>query len=176
MSFASPLALLGLLAIPVLASVYALAQRRRAVAAEAFVTEPLRPSVAPRQPRWRRHVPMVAFVVALAVLIVAAARPERSSAVPVTDAAVMLTNDVSSSMAATDVSPSRLVAAERAAAQFLAKVPSHVRVGLLEFNERPVVLQSPTTDHAVARSALKGLRRRRPHRDRRRDQHRSPAS
>lgn len=158
MSFATPLALLGLLAIPLLVNSYMVQQRRRATAAKAFVTEPLMPSVAPDKPHWRRHAPMVAFALALAILIVAAARPQRSSAVPVTDAAVMLANDVSSSMAATDVAPSRLVAAERAASRFLAKVPSHVRVGLLEFNEKPIVLQSPTTDHSLTRSSLTQLR------------------
>jgi Ca-activated chloride channel homolog len=158
MSFATPLALIGLLAIPLLVNLYVVQQRRRATAAQAFVTEPLMPSVAPHKPRWRRHAPMVAFIVALAILIVAAARPQRSSAVPVTDAAVMLANDVSSSMAATDVAPSRLVAAERAASRFLAKVPGHVRVGLLEFNEKPIVLQSPTTDHSLTRASLTQLR------------------
>ncbi|HUO71246.1 MAG TPA: VWA domain-containing protein [Solirubrobacteraceae bacterium] len=158
MSFATPLVLLGLLAIPVLVYMYAVAQRRRAAVANAFVTKPLTPSVAPHRPRWRRHVPMAAIAVALAILIVAAARPQRSAAVPVTDAAVMLVNDVSSSMASTDVTPSRLGAAERAASRFLTMVPAHVRVGLLEFNEKPIVLQSPTTDHALTQSALTQLR------------------
>lgn len=158
MSFAAPLALLGLLAVPLLINLYVVQQRRRAIAARAFVSEPLMASVAPQRPRWRRHTPMAVFLVALAVLIVAAARPQRSSAVPVTDAAVMLANDVSSSMAATDVPPSRLIAAERAAAHFLSKVPTHVRVGLLEFNEKPIVLQSPTTDHTLASSELAQLR------------------
>jgi Ca-activated chloride channel homolog len=157
-SFASPLVLLGLLAIPVFVNIYLVHQRRRGRLAEAFVTGPLTSSVAPRRPRWRRHLPMLAFAVALAILIVAAARPQRSSAVPVTDAAVMLANDVSSSMASTDVSPSRLVAGERAASRFLSKVPGHVRVGLIEFNEKPIVLQSPTTDHSLARSPLTQLR------------------
>jgi Ca-activated chloride channel family protein len=158
MSFATPLVLLGLLAIPVLVYLYLVAQRRRAAVARAFVTKPLAPSVAPHRPRWRRHVPMIAIAVALAILVVAAARPQRSSAVPVTDGAVMLVNDVSSSMASTDVTPSRLVAAERAASRFLTAVPAHVRVGLLEFNEKPIMLQSPTTDHALTQSALKQLR------------------
>ena len=158
MSFAAPLVLLGLLAIPLLIYLYASQQRRREQAARAFVTEPLTPSVAPNRPRWRRHVPMIVFAIALAVLIVAAARPQRSAAVPVNDAAVMLANDDSSSMAATDVTPSRLGAGQRAATAFLAKVPARVRVGLLAFNVKPVVLQSPTADHALTRQALTQLR------------------
>jgi Ca-activated chloride channel homolog len=158
MSFTSPLVLLALLVIPVLINWYAHEQRRRSRAAAAFVAPQLTPSVAPRAPRWRRHVPMLAFVVALAVLIVAAARPQRTVAVPVGNSGIALVNDVSSSMAATDVMPSRLAAAQSAAERFLASVPGTVRVGLLEFNQKPIVLQSPTTDHSLVRSALAQLR------------------
>ena len=157
MSFAAPLVLLTLLAIPLLILWYAGQQRRRAVAASAFVAPALTASVAPRRPRWRRHVPMLVFALALAVLIAAAARPQRSVAVPVTNGAIMLANDVSSSMQATDVAPSRLGAAERAAKRFLAKVPSTVQVGLLEFARTPVVLQSPTTNHALTEAAFAQL-------------------
>jgi Ca-activated chloride channel family protein len=89
---------------------------------------------------------------------VAAARPQRSVAVPVTDGAVMLANDVSSSMASTDVRPTRLVAAARAAQRFTRSVPGAVRVGLLQFNERPAVLQTPSTDHSLTIQALSQLR------------------
>jgi Ca-activated chloride channel family protein len=154
MSFGNPLVLLGLLAIPVLIWWYAGRQRRRAQAASAFVAPHLTESVAPHRPRWRRHVPMLAFVLALAVLIVAAARPQRSVAKPTTDGAVMLADDISSSMQATDVAPSRLRAAERAAERFLSKVPSTVQVGLLEFASTPKLLQSPTSEHALTKAAL----------------------
>jgi Ca-activated chloride channel family protein len=97
---------------------------------------------------------MLAFVLALAVLIVAAARPQRSVARPVTDGAIMLADDASSSMQATDVSPSRLRAARRAATQFLAGVPSTIQVGLLDFARTPTVLQSPTANHALTKAAL----------------------
>ena len=158
MSFAAPLVLLALIAIPLLIIAYARHQRGRAEAAETFVAPALMPSVAPRTPRWRRHLPMAAFGIAILVLIVAAARPQRSVAVPVNNGVVVLAHDVSSSMAATDVSPSRLVAAERAAKQFLTSVPSTARVGLLQFNEKPVPLQSPTTNHSLVADALTQLR------------------
>ena len=105
MSFASPFVLLALLAIPVLIWWYRGQQRRRTRAAAAFVTPALTESVAPRRPRWRRHLPMLAFLLAIAVLIGAAARPQRSVAVPVTNGAIMINQDVSSSMKATDVAP-----------------------------------------------------------------------
>lgn len=158
MSFAAPLVLLGLVAIPLLVGWYGRLHRRRVQVADAFVAAPLRASVAPQGPRWRRHVPMLAFVLAIAILIVAAARPQRSVAVPVTDGAVMLVDDVSSSMASTDVAPSRLGASERAAQRFLSDVPSTLRVGLMTFSASPLVLQSPTTNHTTVSSALSSLR------------------
>ncbi len=158
MSFASPFVLLALLAIPLLVGFYILSQRGRERAAANFATTPLQPSVAPRRPRWRRHAPMLVFLLAIAALIVAAARPQRSAAVPVTQGSVMLVQDVSSSMASTDVAPSRLVAAERASQRFLRTVPDTVKVGLMQFNEKPTLLQSPTTDHALSNSALTQLR------------------
>ncbi|HTX33106.1 MAG TPA: VWA domain-containing protein [Solirubrobacteraceae bacterium] len=159
MSFAEPLVLLGLLAVPLLVWWYVTQQRRRALAAAAFTTPKLTASVAPRGPRWRRHVPMLAFALALVALIVAVARPQRSVAKPVTDGVVMLADDTSSSMQATDVSPSRLQAALRAARRFVNQVPSAVQVGLLEFARRPSVLQSPTTNHSLTITALSTLPR-----------------
>jgi Ca-activated chloride channel homolog len=158
MTFASPFVLLALLAIPLLAWWYAVAQRGRAQAAEAFVVPVLRPSVTPRRPRWRRHVPMLAFALALALLILAAARPQRSVAVPIDSASIMLANDISGSMAATDVRPSRLQAAETAAGRFLASLPAAAKIGLIAFNSKPRLLQSPTDDHGLVSSALKNLR------------------
>ena len=157
MSFAAPLALIALVAIPFVVIWYVRHQRARTRAAAAFVTAPLRPSVTPSRPRWRRHMPIAIFAGALVALIVAAARPQRTEAVPVKDTAVMLTNDISSSMASTDVSPSRLGAAEHAANMFLKSVPSTARVGLIQFNQKATVLQSPTTEHALVSQALSQL-------------------
>jgi Ca-activated chloride channel homolog len=158
MSFHSPWVLLALVAIPVLIALYRAEQRRRARAAAAFVVPVLSPSVAPRRPRWRRHLPMVAIALALVLLIVAAARPQDTIAVPVTDGAVMLANDVSSSMTATDVKPTRLAAAEAEGRQFVKSVPSSIRVGLLAAAKKVQVLQTPTTDHSLTIAALSQLK------------------
>jgi Ca-activated chloride channel family protein len=157
-TFLHPLVLVALVAIPALAWWYVGQQHGRAKAASAFAAPKLAPSVAPQRPRWRRHAPMLVFALALAVLIVAAARPQRVVAVPLNTASIMLANDTSGSMAATDVAPSRLRAAQRAASSFLSNVPDSVRVGLLEFNTKVSVLQSPTTDHSLVRSALGQLK------------------
>lgn len=154
MSFAAPLALLALLVLPLLAAWYVLQQRNRRAAAAAFAAPRLQPSVAPRRPGWRRHLPMLAFLVALVTLVLAAARPQRTVAVPLERASIMLATDVSGSMLATDVQPSRLIAAKRAARAFLDKVPRSVNVGVLAFNNHASVLQSPTRSRSDARDAI----------------------
>jgi Ca-activated chloride channel family protein len=157
-SFAAPLFLLGLLSIPALIYGYISHQRRRSAAAAAFASPRLAPSVTPNRLRWRRHAPMVAFAAALAVLVVAAARPQARVAVPVQRSSVMLLIDTSGSMAAVDVAPSRLEAVRRAAGRFLEGVPGRVSVGLMAFNQAPTVVQSPSPDRAAARAGLAQLR------------------
>jgi Ca-activated chloride channel homolog len=153
-TFASPLILLALLALPLLAVWYAGQQRTRRAAAAAFASPALQPSVAPRRPGWRRHAPMLAFALALAILIVAAAKPQKTVAVPVERASIMLATDISTSMKATDVAPNRLVAAKRAARAFVGEVPPRVNVGILAFNRVPRVLQSPTRDRQAVDAAI----------------------
>jgi Ca-activated chloride channel homolog len=154
MSFQAPLFLAGLVLVPLFAWAYLAHGRRRARAAEAFALRPVQPNVVPRRPGWRRHVPMVAYTLALAALVVALARPETTVAVPDERASIMLVTDISGSMQATDVQPSRLVAARRAAQDFLDAVPRDIRVGAIAFNQRPRTLSAPTTDRAAVRAAL----------------------
>jgi Ca-activated chloride channel homolog len=153
-SFASPYVLLLLLALPVLVGLYVGEQQRRRRASQAFALTRMQPSVAPARPRWRRHLPMLAFLVAMIVLIAAAARPQRTIATPIERASIMLATDVSGSMTATDVQPNRLVAAKQAARAFLDKVPARVNVGVMAFNQTPTVLASPSTDREEARDAI----------------------
>jgi Ca-activated chloride channel family protein len=153
-SFGSPYVLLALLALPVLVGLYVGEQRRRQRVAQAFAVQRMQPSVAPRRPRWRRHLPQLAFLLAAVILTLAAARPQRSVAVPIERASIMLDTDVSGSMQATDVAPNRLVAAKQAARAFLDKVPAKVNVGIMAFNETPNVLATPTTDREAAREAI----------------------
>jgi Ca-activated chloride channel family protein len=100
---------------------------------------------------------MIVLGVAVAALIVAAARPQKTVAVPVKSAAFVLANDVSDSMKATDVTPSRLQAAKNAAARFVADLPAAALVGQMSFARHPAVLESPTTDHALAQGAIRQL-------------------
>jgi Ca-activated chloride channel homolog len=153
-SFASPLLLAGLALVPLLVALYVRSERRR----PAFAAPQLMDAVAPRRPRWRRHVPVAVLGLAVAGLIVALARPQVTVAVPVEQATVVIATDRSGSMLAKDVAPSRLVAARRAAGTFLDKVPGDVRVSAIAFNHRPTVLQTPTRDHEAVREALAGVR------------------
>jgi Ca-activated chloride channel family protein len=157
-SFAAPLVLLALLVLPLLGAWYLGEQDRRRRAAVAFATEPLTPSVAPHRPGWRRHVPYALFALALAALIFAAARPRHTVTVPVKGGTVMFANDVSDSMQATDVKPSRLGAAKRAALSFVNAVSPSIELGSIEFARTPVLLQPPTSDHRLTRTAIAQLK------------------
>jgi Ca-activated chloride channel homolog len=157
MSFAAPLFLLGLLAVPLGAALHVLAQRRRRRYAVRFPGTPVAAVAAPVTPRWRRHVPAALLALAAAGLVLALARPEATVAVPVEQASVVLVMDVSGSMEAADVAPDRLRAARSAAEDFLDEAPDELRVGLVEFSDTSRTLQAPTTDHEQVRAALAGL-------------------
>ena len=154
MSFASPAFLVGLALIPVLVVLYVRAERRP----QSFAPAKLLPSVVPARPGWRRHASIAGYAVALAVLLVALAKPQATVAVPTEQARVMIVTDHSGSMQATDVAPNRLAAAKKAAGTFLAALPDKVRVGAIAFNQKADVLQSPTRDHDAVREAIAGIR------------------
>jgi Ca-activated chloride channel family protein len=154
MTFQSPWLLLGLVLLPLLVAAYVFSERRRRRAAAAFAAPATSASVVPRRPGWRRHLPLALAGLATAALIAALARPQVSVAVPAEQATIVLAMDHSGSMAATDVSPSRLTAALDAGEAFLGKVPKRVRVGGVVFDNRAEAVQSPTTDRAALRDAL----------------------
>ncbi len=154
MSFQAPLFLLALVAVPVLLALYVVSERRGRRAREVYAAPGLLPALTPRRAGWRRHLVPAIYAGALAVLIAALARPATTEAVPVEQASVVVATDRSGSMQATDVAPSRLVAARRAAQTFVDAVPADVRVGAIAFNQDATVLQSPTRDHAAVRTAL----------------------
>lgn len=158
MTFGAPEALIALALLPLLVAWYVAQQRSRRRAQAAFVSTPMVASVAPRRSGWRRHVPLTAVLLAAGLLVVAAAKPQRTVAVPAERASILLATDVSGSMLATDVAPNRLKAAQAAAKAFVSKVPSRVNVGVMAFNQSPQVLQSPTTDRAAITDAIDIMR------------------
>ena len=157
MNFLSPERLLLLAVVAALAGLYVWIQRRRHHAAVRFTNLAVLAEVAPPRPGWRRHVPAAAVALALGALIVAIAQPVHQVRVPKEAATVMMVIDVSASMDATDVSPSRLEAATAAAKTFVADLPPQVRVGLVSFDRFARVIASPTVDHQAVLSGIDRL-------------------
>jgi Ca-activated chloride channel family protein len=154
MSFGAPIMLWGLLLIPLVVALYALAQRRRMRCAMRFTNLDLLANVVTKTPRWRRHLPPVLFLLALSSLLVGLARPQATMLVPKKGANVVLAVDTSGSMAATDVAPDRLSAAQEAAETFLDRSPKDLQVGLVAFSEIPVRILPPTDDQATVRELV----------------------
>ena len=153
MSFGHPLLLLTLLTVPLALGLYRLSERRRMRYAVNFTNLDLLASIVGGR-AWRRRLPPAIFLLALAALCVAVARPHVRTVVTSDRATVVLVLDVSGSMLANDVKPSRLGAAQHAIHTFLAKVPSRVRVALILFAGEADVATPPTTDHALVGQAV----------------------
>jgi Ca-activated chloride channel homolog len=156
-SFASPSLLAGLIVVPLAVLAYGALQQRRRREAGAWANPALVPGLVTARPGWRRHIPPLLLAVALAVLILALARPERTVAVPQREATVMLVTDVSSSMNAPDVRPTRLAAAVSAAKTLAKKLPASFRLGLVSFSDFAELRSAPTTDHSQVEFALDEL-------------------
>jgi Ca-activated chloride channel homolog len=153
MSFGHPLLLLTLLVVPAIWVLWRLAERRRMRYVVRYTNvDVLARVVGGRQ--WRRFVPLVLFLAALAALCVGVARPYAKTMVLRDRATVILVIDASRSMHASDIKPTRLIAAQQAVGTFLHKVPKRLRVGLIAFSGDPVVLAPPTTNHDLVRESL----------------------
>jgi len=156
-TFAHPLLLLALLALPaalVLRRMLAHRARRNAIR---FTGVSTLAELVPAAGRLRSHFPIALFLAAVAALALALAKPERTVGVPVERASVVLVTDVSRSMKADDVDPSRLEAARQAGERFLDRAPRQLRIGSVTFSDRPQIVESPSDDRGQARSVLDGL-------------------
>jgi Ca-activated chloride channel homolog len=157
MSLTSPGHLWLLVAVVAVALAYVFTQGRRRRYAVRFANLPLLATVAPRRPGWRRHLPAVLLLVALGSQVVALARPVRAERIPRERATIVLAIDVSNSMAATDVDPNRLAAAQSAATAFLADIPESLNVSLVSFSGVSQVVVPPTTDRQLVRAGIASL-------------------
>jgi Ca-activated chloride channel family protein len=157
MSVEWPGFLWALLLVPVAVAAYLLGQRRRTRYAVRFTNLDLLANVVSRSPGWRRHLPPALYLLALTGLLLAVARPQAVTLVPKEQATVMLVMDTSGSMNATDVAPSRLIAAEQAAMVFLDQVPQKFRVGVVSFAGTAQILARPTTDRVAVQDAIASL-------------------
>ena len=157
MTFLAGGRLVLLLAVAALVVAYVVVQRMRREHAVRFTNLALLASVAPRRPGWRRHLPAGALALALGLLVVAFARPARGVKVPRERATVVMAIDVSLSMQATDVYPTRIDAAVEAASTFVDLLPPRLNLGLVTFAGTAQVLVSPTTDHDLVKRSLQSL-------------------
>ena len=157
MTFGSPLWLCALALVPAGLALYIRARRRASRYAVRFpAVSTLRAAVA-AGPSWERHLPAAFALAAVALLAIALARPHVPYRVATNDASLMLVIDHSGSMAADDVQPSRLAAADAAANTFIDQLPGSVRVGAIGFGSSPDVVQAPVTNHSAARAVVDEL-------------------
>jgi Ca-activated chloride channel family protein len=154
MTFGHPLLLLTLLVIPAGIAAYLLAARRRMQYAVRYTNVDVLASIVSTGRPWRRWLMAGVFLLALASLCAALSRPHMHRLVVSDNATVVLVLDVSGSMEAQDVKPTRLAAAQKALHTFLAKVPARLKVGLVLFAGEAQVATPPTTDHALVAQAV----------------------
>jgi len=144
MTFLWPEMLWLLLLVPAVVTAYALLMRRKKEAALRYASLSLIRDAMSAGQRFRRHIPPLLFLVALTLMIIAVARPAAVVTLPSQHETVILAMDVSGSMRATDVKPSRIVAAQEAARAFIAEQPKSTRIGVVSFAATASVVQSPT--------------------------------
>jgi Ca-activated chloride channel family protein len=158
MSFIWPFMLILLLVVPLLAWLYVRLQRRRRQFAASFGSMGLVQAGAGRKPLGRRrHLPAVLFLVGLTVLLTGMARPQAEISLPRIEGTVILAFDVSGSMAATDIQPTRMEAAKVAAREFVQRQPSTVQIGIVAFSDSGLAVQPPTNDQAALLAAINRL-------------------
>lgn len=157
MSFLAANRLWLLLLVGALLVGYIVVQRQRRPYAVRFTNVDLLASVAPRHPGWRRHLAAGATLVALTLMVMAFAKPARTVEVPRETATVMLALDVSNSMKATDVEPTRLRAAQRAVETFVDTLPKRFRLGLVLFAGSVQVAVPPTHERSRVRTAVANI-------------------
>lgn len=157
MQFLWPSMLWLLLLIPALVAAYVLAQRRRQRYALRYASLSLVREAVGRGPGIRRHIPPALFLVGVAVMLVALARPVSVVTLPAQEGTVILTMDVSGSMRADDLKPNRLDASKAAARAFVEKQPPGVRIGVVSFSDNAFVVQAPTDDKQAVIAAINRL-------------------
>src|ERR671914_391448 len=157
MSFREPLLLVGLALVPLALVAYVAAQRRQRRFAVRYTNVDVLAGVAART-GWTRHLPALLALLALAALLIALARPERTVAAEQRQAVVVMITDTSGSMLAKDIAPDRLTAAKEAGRTLVDKLPRDFRLGLVNFGPAASLLVEPTTDKQRVLAGLDGLR------------------
>ena len=157
MTFTWPLMLLSLLLIPIVILLYLRIQLRRRQIVEKIGSLGFAQNASGEQLGRRRHIPMLLFLVGLTILLVALARPNAVVALPSTESAVILAFDVSGSMAAEDMQPTRMEAAKAAAREFVGRQPSNVQIGIVAFSDGGISVLAPTRNQEDILTAIDRL-------------------
>lgn len=157
MSLGSPWMLLWLACVPTLVLTYGWALRLRAQRSARLASEGLVQTSGSHRVRWQRHIPFALFAAALALVCFALARPTVSLALPERQGTVILAFDVSNSMRADDLEPTRLEAAKRAATAFVERQPRTIRIGVVTFGDGAVTVLRPSKETADVLAAIKRL-------------------
>jgi Ca-activated chloride channel family protein len=153
-TFMWPALLWLLLAVPLLVAVYVWLLRRKKKASVRFASLSIVREAMDAGPGFRRHIPPILFLLAITVMLFAASRPFAVVTLPMQQETIMLAMDVSGSMRATDVAPSRIVAAQNAAKAFLTELPRNIKVGIVAFAGSAQLAQIPTLNREDLVSAI----------------------
>ena len=157
MTFTWPLMLLTLLLIPLFVLLYLRMQRRRQMALEKMGGLGFAQGASGGKNGTRRHIPIIMFLIGLTTMLVAMARPHAVVSLPSVESIVILAFDVSGSMAAEDMQPTRMEAAKAAAREFVDRQPSSVKIGVVAFSDGGIAVQPPTRDQESILTAVNRL-------------------
>lgn len=157
MSFGTPLLLVALALIPALIALYVFLARRQTSKVVDLAAQGFTPTAATLRLRRRRHIPYVFFLFGLALLLLSVARPRVALSVPEREGTVVLAFDVSNSMRAVDLEPTRLEAAKVAASAFVDRQPATIKIAVVAFSDGAIVTQQATEDRDLVLAAIKRL-------------------
>jgi Ca-activated chloride channel family protein len=157
MTFLWPFMLGSLFLIPILVWIYLRVQVRRRRAVQTYGNLGMLHTQSGRAPGFRRHLPPLLFLAAISLLLVGMARPQATIALPRQEGTVILAMDVSGSMAADDLTPTRMEAAKAAAVAFVSKQPLTVQIGVVAFSDSGFQVQQPTNDPSLVLAAIDRL-------------------
>jgi Ca-activated chloride channel family protein len=157
MTFQQPVWLLALLAVAALVGVYVVLQLRRKAYAARFTNVALLGTIVPKRPGWRRHLAFGVVALGLATLVVSLAVPSSEVRVPRERATVVMAVDVSLSMQARDIEPTRFRAMQTAAKEFVDVLPERINLALVTFAGSATTVVPPTTDRQQVRNAIDNL-------------------
>src|SRR6266498_3758249 len=157
MKFIWPALLLTLLCVPLLVLLYLRLQARRRQAVTRYGSMGLIQDARGSGMGVRRHVPALIFLAGISILLFSLARPQATVSVPKIDGTVILTFDVSGSMVANDLPPTRMEAAKAAAKQFVEKQPTGISIGVVAFSDGGISVQAPTDNREETLTTIERL-------------------